>query len=111
MHDTFFCAQLSKGGTSTSPDIVAPPPQPERPVTGNARARTSQSPRFELLEFLAKGIVQFDPDNCDNIDKYFRELDPQLKWWAKGKKRRENSETCVENQLDSCPQVSAVTSF
>ena len=111
----FFSAQLSKGGTSTSPDIVAPPPQPERPVTGNARARTSQSPRFELLEFLAKDIEQFDPDNCDNIDKYFRELDPSLKDGPKARKEEKTlrrvsktSSTAVHKFLQSLP--SSVTS-
>ena len=79
MHDTFFRAQLSKGGTSTFNNVLAPRPQPERPVAGDARARTSQCPRFDMLEFLAKDIEQFDPDNCDhNIDNYFRELDLNL---------------------------------
>ena len=115
MHDTFFCAQLSKGGTSTSPDIVAPPPQPERPVTGNARARTSQSHPFELLEFLAKDIEQFDPDNCDNIDKYFREPYPSLKDGPKARKEEKTlrrvlktSSTAVHKFLQSLP--SSVTS-
>ena len=74
-HDTFFRTQLSYL-TKAFKNVSAPPPQPERPGAGDVRARTSQSPRFELLEFLAKDIEQFDPDNCDNnIDNYFRELD------------------------------------
>lgn len=79
MHDTFFCAQLSEAGSTTFQDSLAPPPQPERPVAGDARARTSQCPRFDLLEFLAKDIGQFDPGNGDNnVDNYFRELDLNL---------------------------------
>ena len=116
MHDTFFSAQLSNGGTSTSPDVVAPPPQPERPVTGNARAQTSQSPRFELLEFLAKNIEQFGPDNCDkNSDNYFREHDPSLKEVPKATKEEKTlrlvlktSSTAVHKFLQSLP--SSVTS-
>ena len=49
-------------------------PQPERleQVMYVPGLQTSQSPRFELLEFLAKDIEQFDPDNCDNnIDNYY----------------------------------------
>ena len=115
MHDTFFSAQLSKGGTSTSPDVVAPPPQPERPVPGNARARTSQSPRSELLEFLAEDIEQFDTDNCDNIDYYFREPYPSLKDGPKATKEEKTlrlvlktSSTAVHKFLQSLP--SSVTS-
>ena len=41
-----------------------------------SQERASDCSRFELLEFLAKDIALFDPDNCDqHIDDYFRELD------------------------------------
>ena len=115
LHDTLLRAQLSKGGTSTFKNVLAPPPQPERPVAGDARSRTSQCPRFELLEFLAKDIEQFDPDNCDhNIDNYFRELDLSLSDVPNATEREKvrlvlkTSSTAVHKLIRSLP--SSVTS-
>ncbi|KAL7407266.1 hypothetical protein ABVT39_005928 [Epinephelus coioides] len=40
------------------------------------KERTSDGSRFEVLEFLAKDIELFDPNNCDqHVDDYLRELD------------------------------------
>ena len=93
----FFGAQLSKGGDLNISRYCSTSPLNQRDlyqvmhVPGPHRV-----PALNCWSFLAKDIEQFDPDNCDNIDNYFREPYPSLKDGPKGKKRRENSETRVE---------------
>ena len=103
IHNTFVRALPSEGRTRSCPDCSASSPyshesehrcpasasHPERStlacdrhVRSHARLispfseKTSQSPRLEVLELIAKDIEMFDPDNRDqDIDDYVRELD------------------------------------
>ena len=68
-----------------------------------------------MLDFLAKDIEQFDPDNCDhNIDNYFRELDLNLSDVPNATEREKvklvlkTSSTAVHKFIHSLP--SSVTS-
>lgn len=54
--------------TQSNARLVSPAPE-----------EISQSPRLKVLEFIAKDIEHFDPDNCDHhIENYFVELDHNL---------------------------------
>ena len=91
MHDAFVRAHPFERGARIFQDCSAPASQPERTVARDTHihsrtslvspspGRTSQCPRLEELEFIAKDMEHFDPDNCDqNIEDYFRELDNNL---------------------------------
>ena len=99
-NDIFTCAPSSKGSACSASfplchksddSCSASASQPERTLACDAQVhcnanlvspspeRTPQSPRYEVLELIAKDIECFDPDNCDHhIDDYFRELDHNL---------------------------------
>ncbi|XP_056256394.1 uncharacterized protein LOC130184486 [Seriola aureovittata] len=92
MHNSFTCAHPSNRRTKTFPDCSASslhlhesddccsaPSSSPASIVSPSSVGTSQCPRLEALELLAKDIEHFDPDSSDqHIENYFKELDHNL---------------------------------